>query len=450
MTVNEVLHFVDNLVYEKTGKRLDDVQKAVIEGTWQRQTYKEIAEKCRVTKNHVGDVGYKLWQLLSEELGEDINKRNFRNIESERFQVTSSSSQVVGINHFNFCSQTFNNNSKEGELNPNNIQKVCDLALAPKIISFYNRETEIQTLSNGILSQDSRLISVLGLRGIGKTTLVKRFVDLNLQEFEIVIWRSLKFPKSLNLLLDDILSVCDRTVKETTDDNLRQLLNLMVEKKCLIILDDVHNLFVNGQLAGQYQTQYKEYQNLFQAIAESEHQSHLILISQEQSSEMHCLDEEVYPVKSLELSGIDDTQILINKGLQDEDRWKELIEIYEGSPAYIQDIATLIKDVFEGKVSDLLMETRVLITTNMRYYFKQLFDRLSTVEQEIVKELSNLDVPVSRADLSQRMNLSSTDFINALQSLQQRYLIKKGNGETNLFNICSVFKEYVKTELARN
>lgn len=35
-------------------------------------------------------------------------------------------------------------------------------------------------------------------------------------------------------------------------------------------------------------------------IAHIEHQSSIILISQEQCSEMHCLDEQLYPVKCLE------------------------------------------------------------------------------------------------------------------------------------------------------
>jgi hypothetical protein len=78
MNVNEVLQFVDRLVVEKTGKHLDDIQKAVVEGTLQRQTYDDIAQKCHVTKNHVGDVGAELWKLVSEALGEDIKKTNFR------------------------------------------------------------------------------------------------------------------------------------------------------------------------------------------------------------------------------------------------------------------------------------------------------------------------------------------------------------------------------------
>ncbi|MFM6003702.1 MAG: ATP-binding protein, partial [Sphaerospermopsis kisseleviana] len=78
MTVNEVVKFVDQIVFDKTGKHLDDIQTAVIAGTWERQTYDNIAQEHNVTKNHIGDVGAELWQLLSKALNEDIKKTNFR------------------------------------------------------------------------------------------------------------------------------------------------------------------------------------------------------------------------------------------------------------------------------------------------------------------------------------------------------------------------------------
>ena len=61
----------------------------------------------------------------------------------------------------------------------------------------------------------------------------------------------------------------------------------------MIVLDDLQNIFISGKFAGKYQTQQTEYQNFFQAIAEIEHQSCLILISQEKTQEMTALDREL-------------------------------------------------------------------------------------------------------------------------------------------------------------
>ncbi|MGB8686691.1 MAG: NB-ARC domain-containing protein [Microcoleus sp.] len=446
MNVNQLLQFVDRLVVERTGKHLDDVQRAVVEGTWERQTYDDIAQKCYVTKNHVGDVGAELWQLLSEILGEDIKKNNFRS-SLKRVYIESSQNICIGTNHnFNFSSQILNQPNKQHQESDINTQSTShrDLTVAPQIINFYARQSEIKTLSNWILNQNTRLISVLGLSGIGKTILVKRFVDLNLQQFEVIIWISLKFPKPLELLVNDLLNACKQEAKETIADKLKQFLDVLTYKKCLIILDDVHNIFIPGQLAGQYKSEYQDYQNFFTTIAETEHQSNMILVSQEQCAEMECLDEELYPIKCLELSDLDDMAILKGTGLKDEDSWLKLINLYEGNPVYLKSISMAIKKIFDGDVAEFFADNSLIITKDMQYNFHQLFNRLSPREQQLVLELSKFDRPVSREYLRQSLDLSSMDLINGLQSLQQRYLVRKIKEDKILFKLSSVFREYVK------
>jgi len=369
MTVKKALQYVDRLIVEQTGKHMDDLQKAVIEGTWQRQTYENIAQEHHATKNHVGDVGYKLWQLLSEELGEDISKLNFRStIERLGFAdspiiIQSHNTNRNSSNSFNICTKE-NQDTYQQENDKN--KNYHDLILATKIINFYNRKTELETLSNWILNQNIRLISVLGLSGIGKTTLVKKFVDLNLENFEIIIWKNLRFPKPLELIFDEILTTCHQEFQDNISDKIKQISTLLTEKKALIILDDVQNLFINGELAGQYQTQYLNYQKWFKTLTESQHQSTIILISQEQCPEMYCLDEELYPIKCLELSGLDNAEILENKNLKDPNRWSELISLYQGNPKYIQDIILLIQDFFDDSVAEFLAEEQPILTNQMR------------------------------------------------------------------------------------
>ncbi|WP_066380059.1 ATP-binding protein [Anabaena sp. CA = ATCC 33047] len=454
MNVNEVVNFVDKLVFDKTGKHLDDVQTAVVEGTWERKTYDDIAQECNVTKNHVGDVGAELWQLLSEILDEDIKKTNFRST-IERLKITSlpiiiQNNNKQNNNHtFHFGSQALDQYNNQD----NNIHKsksiTHDLTLAPQIINFYNRNSELQTIYNWIFNQNTNLISILGLYGIGKTTLVKRFVDLHLDKFDVIIWRCLKYPKSLDLLIDDLLDVCQREVKKTIDDKLKQLFKLFREQRCLIILDDVQNIFVSGEFAGQYKTEYQDYQNFFSLMTRIEHQSSVILISEEKSTEMESLNQDLYPIQSLELSGLNNVDILHNIGLNKDETWLNLVNLYAGNPAYLKSIAISIKNIFDGKVSEFISENELVITKDMQSLFAEVFNKkISPIEQEIILSLSKFDQPVTReylkANLKERLELSSTNFINGLESLQRRFLVKKITEDKILFDLFSVFREYVR------
>ncbi|WP_168358274.1 ATP-binding protein [Dolichospermum planctonicum] len=319
-----------------------------------------------------------------------------------------------------------------------------DLTLAPQIIKFHNREKELQTLTHWILNQTTNLISILGLSGIGKTTLVKRFIDLHQQKFEVIIWRSLKFPKSLNLLINDLLNTCQQQPKATINDKLKQLFDILTNKKCLIILDDVQNIFTPHQFAGKYQPEYQDYQTLFKMITETQHQSHVILISQEQCPEMESLDEELYPIKSLELSGLENIDILKNTGLKDEDTWLNLMILYRGHPLFLKTITISIKKIFNGKVSEFLAENELVITQEMQSLFSQIFNKISPIEQQIILALSKCNQPVSREYLKITLELSSTNFINGLESLQKRYLIHKIIEDNILFDLSPIFREYVR------
>lgn len=213
------------------------------------------------------NIADQLWQILSEELGEDIDKYNFLST-FNRLNISSSQNQHIchvsgNYHNFNYSpSILYNSNQDNPEDTTNSKSNLLyiDLTLAPQILHFCSRDSELQTLESWIFDRKTRLISVLGLSGIGKTTLVKRFVDRTLDRFEVIIWRNLKFPESLDSLVNDILQVCHQEPKDTINDRLKQLFALFAEKQCLIILDDVQNLFVSGEFAGQYQPEYQDYQ----------------------------------------------------------------------------------------------------------------------------------------------------------------------------------------------
>lgn len=76
MDVQDALSLVDRLLYAKTNKHLNDLERRVFMGSWQGQTYEEIYP--RNPEYIEKTVGYRLWQKLSEVLGEKISKKRIR------------------------------------------------------------------------------------------------------------------------------------------------------------------------------------------------------------------------------------------------------------------------------------------------------------------------------------------------------------------------------------
>lgn len=443
MTITEVLQFVDRLVEKQRGKHLNDLEKAVVQGLWQGKSYSQIADECGYDKNYIGDVSRQLFKDLSEQLDEKITRANFCwTIE----RVINS--QFVGLVNSNitWCAphpQPNPNPSIADEEETNKKTGYRDLAIAPSIAHFCDRTTELQTLSDWVVAQNTRLISVLGLPGIGKTTLVKRFLDLNLEAFDVVVWKSLKFSRCLDSTVADILTATnfDNIITENT---FTRFFNLLRQQRCLLIWDDVQELFIPGELTGQYKREYQNYKTLFTQLKEIEHQSCVILLSQEHCQEMLDVNDERSPAKSLELKGLNVTDFLKPLGLSDENSWSRLMEAYDGHPIYLKDVASLINNVFGGKVSEFLAEDGPILPADTQLQLREMLKRLSPIEEQIILKLSESYGSMSREELRQSLDLSLMEMINGLQSLNRRYLLKTVEKEMVLFDVSGVVREYFR------
>ncbi|QOV21313.1 hypothetical protein [Anabaenopsis elenkinii] len=146
-------------------------------------------------------------------------------------------------------------------------------------------------------------------------------------------------------------------------------------------------------------------------------------------------------------------EILQNTGLKNQDIWLDLIKLYTGNLMFLKTITVVINKNYDGEVADFLAENTLHITQQMQSYFQDKFNRLSPIEKQIVLQLSKFEKPISREELrqsliqkslTQKLNLSSVDFNNGLQSLQQRYLVGKQKEDKVMFSLSSVFREYVR------
>jgi hypothetical protein len=439
MNLKEMLKFADDIVFAKTGQHLDDLQAAVLRGTLQRETYKEIAKDFDCSESRIREIGSELWQLLSEELGEDINKKNFRSA-MERLQnsgVLNFAQDVVMSGSFNFCGEgryppNTPNSHPQNQETSNTKQPETphqDLSEMPELGAFYDRTPELQTLTNWILQQHSHLIALTGISGIGKTSLAVQLVQQIKNQFDYIIWRTINVSHTLDEFQQELIQLFSQSEKldsPTTKPKPLSLIKYLQKHRCLIILDDVHNLFCSGELSGKYKPEYEEYRHFFKQIEKLSHQSCFLLIGWEQPREISQIESQNNPIRTLQINGLDIAaagEILRDYGLAEID-YSILIHRYQGNPLWLKSVATLIQELGVN-VTDLLQNDTILLPEDVKDILRQQCDRLSDTEKQILSILARETQPLKLAKLIDKQPNLNLELVNVLQSLQRRCLVEK-------------------------
>lgn len=453
MDINQILKVVDELIWAKTGKHLDYLQQAILRGTLQGETYTKIAEKTHMSEGHVRDAGSDLWKILSEVLGEDVSKANFRAI-LDKAKFSNFASAIgrdnLTVNNFNLCPETTQSPTEAQQPQQTPTQLHLDLGDAPEIRSFYGREEELATLDRWIVSDRCRLVALLGISGIGKTAIAIRLIHQIKPHFDYVIYRSLRFSPTPDATLANLLQIfCQQPdIPHDIEAQLSQLLNYLRKYRCLIVLDDVQMLFSSGQLAGLYKSGCENYQIFFKLIAEVSHQSCLLLSSWEKPREVAKLEKESNPVRSLVLGSLGDAakEILRSHKLSDEEVWETLIDTYQGNPLWLELTASLIQELCGGRVSEFLQYDALILDESLRSHLDQQFQRLNQQEQAILTQLASEIDPVELPQIGNKLHLSASEMLNAMRSLRMRLLLDTiEQGKKTFFRLNPVLKEYVKT-----
>ncbi|MEP6490434.1 NB-ARC domain-containing protein [Microcoleus vaginatus GB2-A3] len=475
MDVQEVLKLADDLVFINTGKHLDNLQEVILRGTLQGQKYSKIADESHCSEGHIKDIASALWKLLSEVLGEEVNKANFRvRLEQVKFSnLWNFNKDIVQIGEVNFCENNSqspkvpNSSTDEEFLNKGNAKpKVREyLGEMPKSGVLFDRTSELATLKQWILHENTRLLAILGIVGIGKTALAVHLVEQIKHEFDFIIWRSVATSPPLSILQKNIIQFFCRGGAPVPAPNADgvvvpengattgglPLLNYLQKYRCLLILDDVQMVNSSGQLAGNYQPGYEDYGRLFRQVGELSHNSCLVLLSSEKPREIAALEGTNQPIRSLQLNGLGAKarEILREKGLAEHEKWSELIEQYRGNPLWLKIVATMIQDLFDGSLSEFLSDDPLFLG-DLESLLHQPFNRLSESEKQVMSWLASETAPVSISKVPENLQLSRSQFLKVMQSLGRRSLIEKiPEGDRTFFTLEPVLKEYVKTNYSR-
>jgi WD40 repeat protein/DNA-binding SARP family transcriptional activator len=325
------------------------------------------------------------------------------------------------------------------------------LAELPAAGQIFGRHDELHTLRRWLIEERCRVVTILGIGGIGKTTLTARLVESLSERFERVVWRSLlNAPPP-----DEVLRGCAAAISGREDDptagldeRLDALIGLLRERRCLVVLDNSESILQTGGRAGTYRAGYEGYGQLLRRVAEGRGTSAIVLTSREQPLDLVLLEGEGY-VRSLRLSGITSdagSAMLRQRGLEAATAdLQRLVERYSGNPLALRLVAATIADLFGGDVGAFL-RGETLIFDDMRDVLDQHVARLSKLERELAFWLAIERVPVSvetlRANLAGRESLR--DVVEAVRSLQRRLLIETQSDGVTLQN---VVLEYVTDRL---
>jgi NB-ARC domain len=457
MDVKEFSKWTDEQVFANTGQHLDSLQKSILESVLQRQNFHKIAGNNGYSYDHVKKEGAKLWKLLSDVFAEDIDQKNVRSILENKAISTiysfGNSSLIISnpnINksHVNICRkypQSLEDIETRSQ-HPSNENKfpIIDLTKAPEFNYTYGRNSETSTLKEWILENQTRLITIYGLSGIGKTALTLKLISEINTQFDYIIYRSLEHLPKLIDLKDEL----KQFFSQSHATPLPEIIDYFRSSRCLVILDDVQNIFKTGNLAGQCLTDYKDYCKFFQQIATLSHQSCLILISWEKPGEIEALEKENKYTRALQLQGLGEEakEILRQKKLQNEEKWDELITLYQSHPAWLNIICSIIIELLNGSVSLFLTDENELFLGDIETNLESQLERLSELEKNVINWLANQDKPMDISQKPANMEVSQAKFMHIIQSLTRRGLVEKVPiKEPAKFQLNSIFKAHINS-----
>lgn len=426
MTVEEAIALVEQLLEPR---RLTKVQEIVFRHSWAGQTYFDMAIESDYDPGHIKDVGSELWRSLSLALGEKVTKNNLHGVLKRNTQCQN-----------NITAPTVNL-----QLSTN----YTDWGEAIDVSQFYGRTTELETLSQWIMGDHCRVVTLLGMGGMGKTALSVKLAEQLQGEFEYVIWRSLRHAPFFHDKMTDCIKILSHqqitTLPASPYEQITCLIEYLRKSRCLLILDNFDTLLQQGKRTGCYREGYEPYGELLWRLGETKHQSCVLLTSREKPTEVAALEGDGLPVRTLALSGLEvaaGQTILTLKGLSgSDDETRQLVECYRGNPLALKIAATSIRDLHEGNIAGFFAESTTVFN-GIGNLLEQQFKRLSTLEQQVMYWLAINRQKVSVAELQTAFTpaLPKSKLMSVLESLRCRSLIERNSGG---FTEQPVVMEYV-------
>jgi WD40 repeat protein/transcriptional regulator with XRE-family HTH domain len=320
---------------------------------------------------------------------------------------------------------------------------------------FYGREQDLAQVSHWVLEERCRVVSLLGMGGIGKSALAVQLMHRLAPHFDVVIFRSLRDAPPCEELLDNCLQVLApqllRGIPLGRESHLRLLLEQLRSRRILLALDNLESLLLEGDALGHLRPDVEGYEQLLRRIAETAHQSCLLLTSREKPAHLRPLEGKQAPVRSLRLGGLDPSaceHLLTEKDVVGSfHEQARLVEAYVGNPLALKIVTETIVDLFGGAIGPFLAQESVIFGS-IADLLQEQFARLSSLEQTVLYWLAIVREPITLEEFQAILvaAVPRTQLVEAIDALRRRSLIEPGHQQGS-FTLQSVVLEYVSAVL---
>jgi WD40 repeat protein len=334
-----------------------------------------------------------------------------------------------------------------------------DWGSAPDVLYFVGRTDELATLRVWVLESQCRLAALLGMGGIGKTALAARLAQDVAPTFERLYWRSLRDAPPIDDWMAGAIGFLSgqRVVApEGEVAQVRALLQLLQQRRSLLVLDNFETLLQPGDAGGRYREGYASYGKLLQAIGEGRHSSCLLVTSREAPPDFAMLRGGA--VRSFHLDGLgvaDGQTLLAGKGLSGSTyHWSTLVERLGGNGLALKVVGESIRELFGGELEAFLDESGSgTLFGGIRRLVAEQIERSSALEQSVLRLLAVEREPVSISqligDVGSRVGRGAV--LEAIEALLRRSLVERAEATDTrghaAFTLQSVVLEYLTDRL---
>jgi RNA polymerase sigma factor (sigma-70 family) len=230
--------------------------------------------------------GFHSQRALAEAVGFSLSTvNNFLTGKPVDYATSVEICQMIGLDCLEITKlNPVHSRLSDGQVEGATTRKHQDWGEIIDVSNFHKRREELETLKQWIVDDRYHLVAVIGIAGIGKTALSVKLAEFVQDEFEFLIWRSLRNAPPLQVLLEDLISFLSEqqeTNLETIDNAIETLLKYLRTSRCLIVLDSWESILDRGDcVKSGREAGEEEYKHFLMCLEKSNYQSCLVLTSQ--------------------------------------------------------------------------------------------------------------------------------------------------------------------------